>query len=224
VYPSKVFGVYLAPTLAAILRRADESGAVAGDPTGQRVVSIVFDVNPGSLVWRDLSFSSAFLNQESGEKWDLFFAGVSRFVPYKDRSDALELIDPTWSGRSDRRIDLPKFYELADQVAAGHEDALASSDEKPWRYSGATDVVSFLAYGGKPDWISLIHTRLDLSLTEYTVTMTTTEDDPEFSPGLSPYSGGLDLAPILESAATTLFQAALAAGTTELLMRLIARR
>ncbi len=50
------------------------------NPLGERLVSVVF-AHPGSHVWSELETNRAFLDSRSGEKWDLFFAGLSAGTP-----------------------------------------------------------------------------------------------------------------------------------------------
>jgi hypothetical protein len=123
-------------------------------PLSDRVVSVVF-ANPGSSVWRDLQTNRAFLDERTGDHWDLFFAGLSAFASVEDDAQII--------GAYYTRSDFPAFYnprafsEIEQWVAQGHRSALAREQPKPrpWTYKGGTHVVSFMAYAGDPDWLSL---------------------------------------------------------------------
>lgn len=145
-----------------ILSRA--GSASSPDPTGQRLVSIVF-ANPSSPVWRDLTTNRAFLDDRSGNKWDLFFAGMSGYHWMEGERFAVKLRDSTWPEQSWSRYHNPGiFRDVEHAVVNGHRMALAGAnnyDQNPWTYSGGTDLVSFLAYNGQPDWLSLVSVRLD---------------------------------------------------------------
>lgn len=186
----------------------------------------------------------AFLDDRSGDKWDLFFAGVSGYARMEE--DAIELSDPYWSEGRDRSprgsggrrspsstcpalyLNPTKFREVEEAVAKGHQRALATAEEnrEPWHYSGATDLVSFMVYHGEPDWLSLLGVRLDMPLGELTEGFREWEVDdldPDLAPGGVRYTGGpLPLAEALWGSAKTVVGGVLGNTVYELL-RHIAR-
>lgn len=136
------------------------------EPLGHRLVSVIF-AHPGSAVWRDLSANRAFLDRRSGESWDLFFAGMSGYAPMSDEPDPVEVGRMPEGGA--KWFNPSYFSRVEHAVADGHARVVGGGS---WRYSGATDLVSFMVYGRRPDWASLRSVRLDrdvpLSLGEVT--------------------------------------------------------
>lgn len=152
-----------AVTFEEILDRAEAFGR--GRELCDRLVSIVF-ANERSPVWSDLTSNRAFLDSRSGESWDLFFAGLSGYGPMpKDRDRAQRLFMKSRK-YSDEVIESPYFNptyftEIEQLVSREHAQAVeGSSEHGPWRYSGGTDLVSFMVYGRNPDWLSLRAVRL----------------------------------------------------------------
>ena len=139
-------------TFEDVLRRTPAFGT-PGNPTGSRLISIVF-ANPGSGVWDDLVTNRAFLDERSGEKWDLFFAGLSAYGPSEPEATLLrEFSEAPYSLYHNPR----HFRDIEQEVRAGIASASErGSDMQPrWRYSGGTDLVSFMCYGQEPDWLSV---------------------------------------------------------------------
>jgi len=140
-----------APSFDDILRRADLFGRTR--TASDRLVSILF-ADPGSRVWRDLRSNRAFLDERSGQEWDLFFAGLSAFAsPGEPNASRIFTNDPDWCPYFNPR----SFSEIEHRVSKGHAQALTrdGSDRRAWSYHGGTDVVSFMVYGQQPDWLSL---------------------------------------------------------------------
>ncbi|MGX1267994.1 hypothetical protein [Streptomyces phaeoluteigriseus] len=104
-----------APSFSDVLSRAPAFGT-SSNPAGQRLISIVF-ANPTSPVWRDVHTNRAFLDDRSGDKWDLFFAGMSAFARM-DRG-AKELWDPFWRKEWHRYFNPEKFREIELAVQSG---------------------------------------------------------------------------------------------------------
>lgn len=140
-----------APSVEDVLRRLDEFGTER--KAADRVVSIVF-ANPGSPVWDDLQTNRAFLDDRSGNDWDLFFAGLSGFAPSDDGAKA---VGRGWRGEIPKFFNPRSFTQIEQWIAMGHASALAAANlgTSPWTYRGGTDVVSFIAYGRDPDFLSL---------------------------------------------------------------------
>lgn len=136
-----------APTLADVLQRAEVYGSP--HPLRDRLVSIVF-AEPASLVISDLETNRAFWDEMTGESWDLFFAG---YYQYGSHGDAR----PVQVGRRPRRegawqFSPRRFRQFLNEV----EHSIADAQPRPsWRFSGTADLVSFMVYGGDPDWASL---------------------------------------------------------------------
>lgn len=146
-----------APRFADILSRAPAFGT-RDNPLGERLVSVVF-AHPGSHVWRELETNRGFLDTRSGAAWDLFFAGLSAYAPMPHEAEPFAL---GRSGQGRPRLFNPKsFTRIADRIAREHAAALAANGTRePWRYSGGTDLVSFMCYAREPDWLSLKSVRL----------------------------------------------------------------
>lgn len=144
--------VLAALTFDDVLRRTPAFGTPE-NPTGSRLVSIVF-ANPGSSVWDDLLTNRAFLDDRSGEKWDLFFAGLSAYGPSEPEAQLLrKLPEPPYSLYHNPRHFRGIEQEVRGGVArASQRDSIARPE---WRYSGGTDLVSFMCHGQEPDWLSL---------------------------------------------------------------------
>lgn len=152
-----------AATFEDVLRRAPAFGDPE-DPLGARLISLVF-APPISPIWRDVRTNRALLDLRSGEKWDLFFAGMSAFA--KSDTAAIPIVDPAWSEGWRRYFNPRHFDDVERRVRMGHDRALDQVARVPgyarrvgWRYSGGTDLVSFMCYAREPDWLSLVSTRL----------------------------------------------------------------
>jgi hypothetical protein len=139
--------VLAAPTLADVLRRAEVYGSP--HPLRDRLVSIVF-AEPASLVISDLETNREFWDEMTGESWDLFFAG---YYPYGSHGDARPIqVDRRPRREGAWQFSPRRFSQFLDEV----EDSIAHSQPRPsWRFSGTADLVSFMVYGGDPDWASL---------------------------------------------------------------------
>lgn len=150
-------------TFDDVLRRAPGWGT-SEDPTGERLISIVF-ARPSSPIWRDLETNRAFLDQRSGEAWDLFFAGMSAFGT--SEPGAVKLQDPHWCRDYQRFMNPQAFQDLEEAIYRGQNRAAATADRpfELWRYSGETDLVSFMCYARTPDWLSLRSIRIEESMT-----------------------------------------------------------
>lgn len=133
-----------APSIEQILNRTELAGYDAARPGGDRLVSVLF-ANPTSPVWLELRDNRGFLDARSGQEWDLFFAGMSAFGP-TDRTAKM-----VTKGGHPRYFNPDSFGEIERWVRAGQRDA---GLKYPWRYSGGTDIVSFMVYGREPDWAS----------------------------------------------------------------------
>jgi hypothetical protein len=97
------------------------------------------------------------LTHEVG-KSGISFAGMSGFAPMEAR--AQELQDEGWV-----RYFNPTYFENIERVVStGHARALTEirSGVSPWRYSGGTDLVSFLCHAREPAWLSLVYCRIDI--------------------------------------------------------------
>jgi hypothetical protein len=180
-----------APSFESILTRADESRSNL-DPTGKRLVSIIF-ANPGSPIWLDLTNNCAYLDARSGEKWDLFFAGMSVYASEHGESDAVQL-PPLRNANLNRFFNPHIFHEVETAIRDGQSKALSTSndDREPWRFSGKTDLVSFMVYDGEPEWLTLKSVELEMPLAELTEKLTDWETgnvDVTLAPGEFPYSG-----------------------------------
>jgi len=106
-----------------------------------------------SPVWRDLCTNRAFLDERTGEQWDLFFAGLSALAPSEPGAQPIRGGDRDFPAFFNPR----SFGDIERQVAAGHRDALSGdrADSAPWTYHAGTEVVSFMVYGRDPNWLSL---------------------------------------------------------------------
>lgn len=178
-----------AVTFDDILRRAPAWGTPA-DPLGQRLISIVF-ARPSSAVWRDLESNRAFLDLRSGDAWDLFFAGMSAFA--QEERDAEPIEDPSWHGGYARYLNPDAFREIEDEVYRGQESNGVPAPQR-WRYSGYTDLVSFMCYARKPDWASLRYMMIEEPMSGRSVGLGRITEglkgwmdddlDPDFAPGV----------------------------------------
>ncbi len=141
-----------AVSLNDVVKRAEKVTDRA-DPTGERLVSLVF-APPGARLWRELKYSVAYLDAQTGDDWDLFFIGVPA-VAKKDSNHRLD-----WS-----RLYQPKaFFQVEHEVYRHHANALEQAGldvGRAWRHTGGSDMVSVLAHHGKPDWLSLTACRID---------------------------------------------------------------
>jgi hypothetical protein len=150
-----------AVTFDDILMRAPAWGKPL-EPFGQRLISIVF-ARPSSPVWRDLETNRAFLDLRSGDAWDLFFAGMSAFAAQE--ADAIPIADPNWHGGYTRYLNPRAFREIEETIYRGQRRIAEKADHEfeVWRYSGETDLVSFMCYAREPDWLSLRSVRIEES-------------------------------------------------------------
>jgi hypothetical protein len=114
---------------------------------------------------RQLRDARAFWDAETGESWDLLFAGYQPYRAYTESE--VETRFPHNSGHW--WFDPEKFLRLAEKISEEQNVALLSVDGSAdrWRYSGKVDLVSFMAYGGEPDWCSLKSVCLTDSRGEY---------------------------------------------------------
>ena len=138
---------WAAPTFDGVLRRAELFGGNA--PLRDRLVSVVF-ANPSSLVITDLDSNRVLWDELTGESWDLFFAGYYRYGGYEDRR-------PVQLDRNQQRGDSWMFSpRMFAEFMSDMEQSMARARlDEVWRFSGSADVVSFMVYGGEPDWHSL---------------------------------------------------------------------
>jgi hypothetical protein len=183
-----------APTLADVLRRAEIYGSP--HPLRDRLVSIVF-AEPASLVISDLKTNRAFWDEMTGESWDLFFAGYYQYGSHGDPK-------PVQVDRHPHRDDAWRFSpSMFRRFLAQVEMAIRHTPDmrNPWRFSGKADLVSFMVYGGEPDWASLRavdlcgttapqHGRHPLGEAVEGLRRWQDEDpDPEYAPGEPPGLG-----------------------------------
>lgn len=141
-----------AVSLDDVFKRA-RSVTDQSDPTGERLVSLVF-APPRARLWRELKYSVAYLDAQTGDDWDLFFVGV----PAVARKDSKHGGD--WS----RYYQWDKFRAVEREVYHQHANALESAGlgvRTAWRHTGGSDLVSVLTHHGKPDWLSLTACRID---------------------------------------------------------------
>jgi hypothetical protein len=162
------------------------------EPFGQRLISIIF-ARPSSPVWRDLETNRAFLDLRSGDAWDLFFAGMSAFAA--EEADAIPIVDPSWRGDFARYLNLRAFRGIEETIYRGQRSVTQKADHEfeIWRYSGETDLVSFMCYAREPDWLSLRSVHIEesptgrpLSLGQITEGLTrwsSGDVDERFAPG-----------------------------------------
>lgn len=176
-------------------------------PLGERLVSLVF-APPTSPIWPELRASMAYLDAQTGDAWDLFIAGVPS-VTKTDLGSAYGNRPFPWLSH----FQPAAFRRMTDEVHMHHRRALSMrglEERYAWRHSGGTDVVSLMAYRGRPDWLSLTAARLDdpmappITLAELAARQTPWEQgvtDPEFSPGRPPQGPRLkeDLGRLLAS-------------------------
>jgi hypothetical protein len=136
-----------APTLAAVLQRADIYGSA--QPLRDRLVSIVF-AEPASLVINDLESNRVFWDEMTGESWDLFFAGYYQYGSHGDERPIQ--VDPRPYREGAWQFSPSMFHRFLREV----EHEITHAQPRPsWRFSGTADLVSFMVYGGEPDWASL---------------------------------------------------------------------
>jgi hypothetical protein len=176
-----------AVTFDDILSRAPALGEPS-EPLGQRLISIVF-ARPSSPVWPDLETNRAFLDLRSGDAWDLFFAGMSAYAA--EEADAIPIGDPDPDGWYKRRMNPHAFQQIEQEIYQGQQYAAANADRRfeIWRYSGETDLVSFMCYAREPDWPSLRSVRIEESglslgrITEGLTRWSSGDIDEQFAPG-----------------------------------------
>lgn len=182
-----------APTLDAVLRRAELYGSP--HPLRDRLVSIVF-AEPASLVISDLETNRVFWDEMTGESWDLFFAGYYQFGGHGDAHPIQ--VDPRPHREGAWQFSPQEFRAFLGEV----ELSMARARPRPsWRFSGTADLVSFMVYGGEPDWASLRSVELcgtttpqagEHPLGEVVEGLRRWQDedpDPSFAPGEAPEIG-----------------------------------
>lgn len=116
-----------APTLESVFERASQV-TDRSDALGERLVSMLF-APPGAKLWKELKFSIAHLDEQTGVGWDLFFIGV----PGVARSDSR--YGENWSKHFQPRA----FRQVELEVNRQHAIALAASGQSPdaaWRHTG----------------------------------------------------------------------------------------
>lgn len=186
-------------TIDDVLSRAPMHGS-DGNPTGERLISIVF-AGPTSPVWTDLRQNYVGLEQTSGQKWDLYFAGISLYGPNPGESQPTQLRD--WNDPQAPAMFLN--MDARDEMIGTISDGIASSDIDVWDFSGSTDLVSFMCYSGEPDWasskaVTRVLDDLDLySITKELVDWKSPRFNSRLAPGNDPY-GPLLLGPALKGA------------------------
>jgi len=197
-----------AVTFDDILKRAPAWGK-ASEPFGQRLISIVF-ARPSSPVWRDLETNRAFLDLRSGDAWDLFFAGMSAFGA--EEGGAIPIADPNWHGGYTRYLNPRAFREIEETIYWGQQRIAERADHEfeVWRYSGETDLVSFMCYAREPDWLSLRSVRIEESptgrpislgqITEGLTRWSSGDADERFAPGRAAKGADRAHAPSLDKA------------------------
>jgi hypothetical protein len=169
-----------APTLNQVLLRAELYGST--HPLRDRLVSVVF-AEPASLVISDLNANCEFWDELTGVSWDLFFAGYYAYGSHGDtrpvQVDRQPWREGAWkfSPRGFREfltdIERAMITDQNRRRAAEPEPRRRSirrwtatrpgrraqhsptARQIPWRFSGSADLVSFMVYGGDPDWASL---------------------------------------------------------------------
>lgn len=134
-----------APTLDDVLRRADVYSA--GGPLRGRLVSVVF-ANPASVVVSDVIANRAFWDEMTGESWDLFFAG---YYAYGSHGDAEEVCLSRTPTEGSWYFSASRFRRFLHDI----DLSLPAEVRNRWRFSGGADLLSFMVYGGDPDWLSL---------------------------------------------------------------------
>ena len=146
-----------APTLPDVLRRAENYSTT--HPLRDRLVSIVF-AEPASLVISDLEANRAFWDEMTGESWDLFFAGYYRWGSHDDAHPVQ--VDPRPRreegplGWPQERVPWQFSPRMFRQFLGEVEESISCTRPRPnWRFSGTADLISFMVYGGAPDWASL---------------------------------------------------------------------
>jgi hypothetical protein len=135
-----------ASSLSDVLKRAELGGITR--PLYDRLASVVF-AHPGSAVIGDLNGNRLLFDGQSGEEWDLFIAGYYQYGTHGD-------VNPITLYRSDRSY-VP--WQFSPQMFVQFVRDVETSS-RAWRYTGDPQVVSFMVYGGNPDWKSLHHVDL----------------------------------------------------------------
>lgn len=100
------------------------------------------------MVVSDVVANRAFWDELTGESWDLFFAG---YYAYGSHGDAQAIC-------LDRSPHEGSWYFSASQFRRfllDVEMSLPAEMSRRWRFSGGADLVSFMVYGGDPDWLGL---------------------------------------------------------------------
>jgi hypothetical protein len=194
------------------------------------LVSVVF-ANPTSPIWREVHANRAFLDERSGVGWDLFFAGMSGFAPMPNEDDAVKVWDISWEQEWWRYFNPRSFGEVESWIVSGQSSALPTAEVRlrAWRYSGGTDLVSFMVYGSNPDWLSLKSVPLYSTDGERLTLVHITEGlrrwalddvDPSLAPGEVPTSSQRLLTGALVWSATAVASGLLGNGAFELVKSL----
>jgi len=123
----------------------------------------------------------------------------------KEEPDAIPIGDPYPHGGYKYFMNPNAFQQIEREVYRGQRHAAASADQRieAWRYSGETDLVSFMCYAREPDWASLRSVRIEesertLSLGRITEGLTRWDSgdvDEQFAPGGIPEGAGEHLRP-----------------------------
>jgi hypothetical protein len=179
--------MWSAESLDQILKRAAMATHEQNDPdgSGERVVSMVF-APPKAALWEDIDFP--YVNDLADRDWDLFFVGAPG-VARGDQGVPREGVS-MWS--VPEHMDWKAFRRIARDVHRHHAVALRDRDgaaaEPAWRFAGKPELVSFIAYWGVPDWLSLRAVNIEqYEIGEITARMVPGEDghvDPQLAPGL----------------------------------------
>lgn len=144
-------------TLDDVLERARATGRNA---SRERLVSVVF-ADAASPVWPDVQTNRVQLNLRSGQRWDLFFAGMARWGPLPEGGVDLgvpgnpQRLGPAGGRRHFSPRHFHEFVEAVEEAHAAATHTVPKGLSGPWRYSGGTDLVFFTTHNGAPDWLTL---------------------------------------------------------------------
>ncbi len=114
--------------------------------------------------------------------------------------EAVPIDDPFWRRQYPRFMNPGAFVSIEETVHRGQRDAGCDQGHL-WRYSGETDLVSFMCYAREPDWASLRSIRIEESMTGRPMSLgritegltgwATDDVDPYLAPGsVEPSSNG----------------------------------
>lgn len=162
-----------APDLKAIRARMQYGAGTS--PLRERLVSIVF-ASPQSLVFKDIRENYVLWNAETGEHWDLYFAGYYAYAGQNYDPAGYKVFGQA-HGHADWWFSPRKFRELLDEVQRAHAEARVTADFEyaPYRFSGRADLVSVMEYEGEFDWPSLKAATLTDTHGNYLPSMSTGE-------------------------------------------------